>query len=82
MTDIQSAIGLIELGRYAENLQRRRTIFSLYNDAFSAESWAILPSHSNSDKTSSYHLYLLRINNITESDRDAIIQEIFEHVQD
>ena len=79
MTDIQAAIGLIELERYEENLQRRRTIFSLYNEAFSAESWAILPSHSNSDKTSSYHLYLLRINDITESDRDAIIQEIFEH---
>ena len=78
MTDIQAAIGLVELNRYDENIDRRKTIFSAYEKAFSAESWAILPSHKNSEKTSSYHLYLLRINGITESERDAIIQEIFE----
>lgn len=78
MTDIQAAIGLVELERYNENLGRRKTIFSTYEKAFSTESWAILPSHANSEKTSSYHLYLLRINGITEADRDAIIQEIFD----
>lgn len=78
MTDIQAAIGLIELGRYDETLARREVIFSSYDEVFSKKSWAILPPHKNKDKQSSYHLYLLRINDITEEQRDAIIHDIFE----
>ncbi len=78
MTDIQAAIGLVELDRYQENLDRRETIFKAYDAAFSKESWALTPVHTTESKSSSYHLYQLRINNVTESQRDAIIQEIFE----
>lgn len=78
MTDIQAAIGLIELKRYQENLDRRKVIFDMYSDAFSRESWAIVPIYETDSKTSSYHLYQLRINGATEAQRDAIIQEIFE----
>ncbi len=78
MTDIQAAIGLIELGRYQENLDRRKAIFSAYDTAFSQESWGVTPLHTSDSKTSSYHLYQLRIANITEEQRDAIIHEIFE----
>jgi dTDP-4-amino-4,6-dideoxygalactose transaminase len=79
MTDIQAAIGLIELGRYEENLSRRKAIFEQYDNAFSAYAWAQTPLYQNSEKTSSYHLYQLRINNCSEAERDAIIQEIFNH---
>jgi dTDP-4-amino-4,6-dideoxygalactose transaminase len=79
MTDIQAAIGLIELGRYQENLDRRKTIFAAYDKAFSTCNWAQIPIYQNDKKTSSYHLYQLRINNCTEAQRDAIIQAIFEH---
>lgn len=79
MTDIQAAIGLIELERYAENLARRKEIFHRYANAFKSDSWAIEPAYETSTKTSSYHLYLLRINGITETQRDAIIREIFEY---
>lgn len=78
MTDIQAAMGLVELDRYQENLDRRKSIYSSYNSAFSKQSWAILPPHATDDKTSSYHLYLLRIKDITEEQRDAVIQAIFE----
>ncbi len=77
MTDLQAAIGLIELGRYQENLDRRKEIFDAYFDAFSQEEWANNPVYETEDKTSSYHLYLLRINGATEEQRDAIMQEIF-----
>lgn len=77
MTDIQAAIGLVELDRYQENLERRKEIFTAYDAAFSKKRWAILPRHKHSEKTSSYHLYLLRIKNISEDQRDEIIQEIF-----
>ncbi|MAO32776.1 MAG: capsular biosynthesis protein [Crocinitomicaceae bacterium] len=78
MTDIQAAIGLIELERYHENLQRRSEIFRAYDQAFQSLSWAITPIYETDIKTSSYHLYLLRINNINEEQRDSIIQSIFD----
>ncbi len=78
MTDLQAAIGLVELERYAENLSRRKEIFHRYAAAFKSETWAIEPAFETETKTSSYHLYLLRIKGATETQRDAIIQEIFE----
>ena len=77
MTDLQAAIGLVELERYQENLDRRKSIFSQYNYAFKNESWANNPIFETENKTSSYHLYLLRIDGATEKNRDAIMQEIF-----
>jgi dTDP-4-amino-4,6-dideoxygalactose transaminase len=79
MTDIQAAIGLVELGRYQENLDRRKAIFAQYDQAFSTHKWAQTPIYQNDQKTSSYHLYQLRIHNCSEAQRDAIIQAIFDH---
>lgn len=78
MTDLQAAIGLVELERYQENLDRRKAIFEQYDTAFSKESWAIIPLHTTDEKISCYHLYQLRIADITEAKRDAIMQEIFD----
>jgi dTDP-4-amino-4,6-dideoxygalactose transaminase len=78
MTDIQAAIGLIELGRYQENIYRRKAIFKQYDDAFATKSWAELPVHLTRFKESSYHLYQLRIRKCSEAQRDAIIQAIFD----
>lgn len=78
MTDLQAAIGLIELERYAENLERRKAIFNQYDAGFSGENWAIRPVHQTETKESSYHLYLLRIDGASEPERDAIMQEIFD----
>ena len=78
MTDLQAAIGLVELERYQENLERRKKIFELYDTAFKKEeTWALIPLHTTKDKTTSYHLYQLRIIGITENLRDKIMQEIF-----
>ena len=78
MTDIQAAIGLVELERYEENLQRRMEIFNLYDKGFKNIEWAITPISKTSNKTSSFHLYLLRVKNINEKQRNEIIQHIFE----
>lgn len=79
MTDIQAAIGLVELGRYEENLTRRKEIFASYDAGFKNQSWAITPLYANAQKVSSYHLYMLRIAGASEEQRDAIIQEISGH---
>jgi dTDP-4-amino-4,6-dideoxygalactose transaminase len=79
MTDIQAAMGLVELERYdGDMLVRRKQIFDFYSEAFSRKEWAQVPVYETDEKKSSYHAYLLRIKNITESRRDQIIQKIFE----
>jgi len=76
MTDIQAAMGLVELKRYQGNLDKRRSIVLQYNKAFEKYDWAKTPIHITEDKMSSFHLYLLRINGATETQRDEIIEEI------
>ncbi|MCB9224291.1 MAG: DegT/DnrJ/EryC1/StrS family aminotransferase [Crocinitomicaceae bacterium] len=78
MMDIQAAIGLVELERYQETLDRRAEIFDFYTAAFVDKAWAILPDYHNAQKESSYHLYLIRIKGASEAKRDEIIQNIFE----
>jgi len=78
MTDLQAAIGLIELDRYQENLNRRKAIFTQYDAAFSNQDWATTAKHKDDKRETSYHLYLLRINGANEVQRDAIMHEIFE----
>jgi dTDP-4-amino-4,6-dideoxygalactose transaminase len=77
MTDIQAAIGLVELRRYDSNLKRRKEIFEQYVSGFQSKDWAIIPAYKEDGKETSYHLFLLRIKNIDEPTRDAIMQKIF-----
>lgn len=79
MTDIMAAIGLVELKRYdAQNLSRRKTIMNKYSQALSKMKWAQLPVVETAAACGSYHLFPLRIKGITEQQRDAIIQQIFD----
>ncbi|MCX6281827.1 MAG: DegT/DnrJ/EryC1/StrS family aminotransferase [Bacteroidetes bacterium] len=78
MTDIQASMGLVEIQRYDEDmLVRRKHILDRYKAALSKYSWAQIPVYETDDCKSSYHLFLLRITEINESQRDSIIQEIF-----
>ncbi len=77
MPDILAAIGLVELERYdLETLPRRKEIFNQYIAHFSKKEWAQLPVFNNNNSESSYHLFLLRIKNISEEQRNKIIQLI------
>ena len=79
MTDIQASFGIVELARYdSDMLVCRMQIFDKYTEAFSKKSWAVIPEYETHDKTSSYHIYMLRIKGIDEAKRDAIIQKVFE----
>lgn len=78
MTDIQAAIGLVELKRYQSNLDRRKLIFEQYDEVFSTKEWALTPTFKNDRKESSYHLYQLRLNDFSESMRDELVIAIAE----
>lgn len=79
MADINAAIGLAQMRIYPELLAERKRVFNQYNAAFSQLNWAILPPAIQNEKESSYHIYALRINAITEVQRDEIIAEISKH---
>lgn len=79
MTDLSAAIGLIELERYDNDTQiKRKEIFELYNNAFSTDDRFQIPIQVTDTKNGCYHLYPLRIKNISEQQRDAIMKEIFD----
>ncbi len=79
MPDVLAAIGLVEIKRYQEEtLIKRKAIFDLYTQLLSKYEWAELPVYETEEKVSSYHLYLLRIKNISLKQRNAIIQRIFD----
>ena len=79
MTDILAAIGLVELERYNDDmLVKRKAIFDAYSEAFSKYDCFEVPVYETPEKTSSYHVYPLRIKGITEEQRDQLMQKIFE----
>lgn len=79
MTDILASLGLIDLKYYeSKTLVRRKDIIDAYQNAFSQYDWAELPILVDANRITSYHLYTLRIKDITEEKRDAIIQDIFD----
>ncbi|MES2680440.1 MAG: DegT/DnrJ/EryC1/StrS family aminotransferase [Bacteroidota bacterium] len=78
MTDITAAIGLVELDRYDnDTLLKRKHIVDTYNQLLGRDKRFELPVFETKEKKSCFHLYPLRIRNITEPQRDAMMQEIF-----
>ncbi len=78
MTDILASIGLVELERYeTEILIKRKAICQRYHSHFEQYDWAKLPTFITDERESSYHLYLLRILDISLEERNEMIQHIF-----
>lgn len=75
MPDILAAIGLSQLKRYDEIIERRKNIFNIYNNELNEDPF-ILPHFKSPEKETSYHLFLLRIKNIDEEKRDLIIHKM------
>jgi len=79
MTDLQAAIGLIELERYeSDMLVKRREIFEKYDSLLSKYEWANTPVYETENKLSSFHIYMLRINGVSEEQRDLMMNTIAE----
>ena len=76
MTDIQAAIGLVQLQRLSGFQQRRREIVSRYTDAFANEDALQLPV-ARPEVEHAWHLYMLRLNHSALSiERDQFIEEL------
>jgi dTDP-4-amino-4,6-dideoxygalactose transaminase len=77
LPDVLAAIGLAQLRKYAGTLlPARKRIFEFYDSAFSKYAWAQLPPWRSHSRASSCHVYALRVRDITEAQRDRMIEKI------
>ena len=77
MTDIMAGIGLAQLARYEEMLERRKEIIEKYDAAFKPLGIQVL-QHYTDEHQSSGHLYLTRIPGISLEQRQEIIVKMAE----
>ena len=77
MTDIMAAIGLVQLRRYPELLEKRYALVRLYNELLK-DCGVEMASHFREDEVSSCHLYLTRLTGKTMAQRNAIIEKMAE----
>lgn len=77
LTDIASALGLVQLGRVEEMAARRTAIAKRYSDAFARSDAFELPPGGTSENRHAWHLYMLRLNlDRLTIDRAAFIEEL------
>ena len=77
MTDIMASIGLAQFERYPQLLARRQTIIKRYNEALKPFNVQVL-NHCDAQHVSSGHLYLVRLLDKTQEERNAVINEMAE----
>ena len=77
MTDIMGAIGLKQLERYPEMLERRKEMICRYDEAFHPLGVQTL-NHYTNEYESSGHLYITRVPGITPEQRNEIIIKMAE----
>lgn len=77
MTDINAAIGLAQLRRYKDLVDKRHRIISKYNKELENFPVQVLP-HVTNNSRSSGHLYMVRVNNISVEQRNEIIVKMAE----
>jgi dTDP-4-amino-4,6-dideoxygalactose transaminase len=77
MPDVLAAVALAQFKKYENQLLiERKRVFDFYTNVFSKYDWAICPPFQQINCSSSYHLYPLRIKNVTEEERNKIIESI------
>lgn len=77
MTDIQAAIGLVQLDRYPGMLARRRAIIERYDAAFQPLGVWSMP-HFTERHASSGHLYIARVPDCAVERRNRLIEAMAE----
>lgn len=79
MPDVCAAIGLSQIKKYGSHLlKERKRVADFYSNFFNAKPWTQCPILSDSSRVSCNHLYALRINGVTETKRDLMIDYITE----
>ncbi|SHK18495.1 dTDP-4-amino-4,6-dideoxygalactose transaminase [Clostridium cavendishii DSM 21758] len=74
MTDIMAAIGIVQLQRYQSILNKRKEIILKYDECFYENENISTLKHFTNEYESSGHLYLVRLIDKNEEDRNNIIE--------
>jgi perosamine synthetase len=77
MTDVQAAIGLVQLSRLDGFLERRRALAARYSEELKNVGWLILPSEPVGCRTN-FQSYLARVEPDAPLSRDALMQRLLE----
>ncbi|MGO1368561.1 DegT/DnrJ/EryC1/StrS family aminotransferase [Senegalia sp. (in: firmicutes)] len=77
MTDLMASLGLAQLARYSENLERRKQIIEMYDKALENSS-AVSLKHFSDKSSSSGHLYLVKLLGKDEEYRNDVIVKMAE----
>ena len=77
MTDIMASLGIVQLKRYPNILERRKTLIEKYNEAFKSLPITVL-QHYGENFASSGHLYLVRVDGKTRQECNDIIRKMAE----
>lgn len=76
MPDICAAIGLAQFRKYEQILNRRKEIFDFYTDRLATYEWVKTPPYNDPNKAPTCHVYMLRLNGVSEQQRDDLITEM------
>jgi dTDP-4-amino-4,6-dideoxygalactose transaminase len=68
MTDIMAAIGLVQLERYQDLINRRKELYFFYLKYLNNKKIQIIPHND-----SSFHLFMVKLTNFNEFDRNKVI---------
>ena len=85
MTDIMAALGLVQMERYPQLLERRHEIVAAYNRAIDDlnvnlddNKKVVYLNHRDADHCSSHHLYLVRLLGKTREETNKVIEQMAE----
>lgn len=85
MTDIMAALGLVQMQRYQQLLERRYEIVERFNEGINnlnanldANHKVVYLNHKDSEHCSSHHLYLLRLIGRTREETNQVIERMAE----
>ena len=77
MTDIMAALGLVQMQRYPQLLERRYEIVKKFNEGLKDLPVTVL-NHRDADHCSSHHLYLIRLLGRTREETNRVIEQMAE----
>lgn len=77
MTDIMAALGLVQMARYKQLLERRYEIVAKFNEGLKDLPVAVL-NHRDANHCSSHHLYLVRLLGKTREETNQVIEKMAE----
>jgi len=78
MTDVQAAIGLVQLGRVDGFIERRRAFAARYTDGLAKLGWLVPPTEPEGSRHN-FQSYMARLTKDAPVSRDALMQELLDH---